>query len=78
MKPRQELICWNCTEQFSVPLPVEIPDNLAVYCPYCKAECVIDFKKVDKSKAVYRGGETEDDLEGQYQLPEIMKTQKPK
>jgi DNA-directed RNA polymerase subunit RPC12/RpoP len=74
MKPRQELICWTCKEQFSVPLPAKIPDNLTVECPYCPAECVIDFKAIGQLKTVRRGEKTQRHLEGQYQLPEIMKT----
>ena len=78
MKPRQELICWNCNEQFSTPLPPKIPNNLTVYCPYCAVDCVIEFKKLETLKTVYRGEERENDLEGQYQLPEIMNTKQAK
>ena len=77
MKTRQELICWNCDEQFSTPLPAEIPDTLIVYCSLCDAECIIDFTTTrEKIKIVYRGKEVASSIEIN-QLPEIMKTQKP-
>ena len=76
MKTRQELICWNCDEQFSTPLPAEIPDTLIVYCSLCDAECAIDFTKIEKTKIVYSGEEVASGIEIS-QLPEIMKTQKP-
>jgi len=76
MKTRQELICWNCDEQFSTPLPAEIPDTLIVYCSLCDAECTIDFTKIKKTKTLYRGEEVASGIEIS-QLPEIMKTQKP-
>lgn len=77
MKPRQEVICWNCNEQFSIRLPEKIPATLKVYCPYCGSGCMIDFSKESEQTALYREGDTEVRLTGEYQLPEIMHTHKP-
>ena len=77
MKPRQELDCSTCSEQFSIPLPKKIPANLITYCPYCGAGCVVEFSKEDEFKALFRDGNNEVTLTGRYKLPEIMGTQKP-
>ncbi len=77
MKPRQEVICWQCNEQFSIRLPEKTPANLTAYCPYCGAECLIQFREVDELKALFRDGNEEVTLTGRYKLPEIMDTHKP-
>jgi hypothetical protein len=73
---RQEIICWQCNEQFSRPLPQQNVDHLITNYPYCGAECVVDFKPYSTKKSVFRQGDSELNIHGKYDLPKIIRSNK--
>lgn len=75
-KYRQELICWDCKQQYSVQIPEQIEGSFEVPCPYCHAEAMVDVSEVPEEIGLYRDGD-EIVLRDQLQWPELMQT-KPK
>ena len=73
--PRQEIICWQCNEQFSRTIPKNM-EHWQTICPYCGAECVVDFKPYSVKKSVFRQGNSELNIHGQYDLPKIIRSNK--
>ncbi len=73
--PRQEIICWQCNEQFSRLIPKNI-DRWQTICPYCGAECAVDLKPYSTKKSVFRQGDSELDIHAQYNLPKIIRSNK--
>lgn len=53
--------------------------TLAVACPYCKADGVVDLAPYlkDKKIIVRKEGNPKEDLGQEYQFPEILPTNKP-
>ena len=75
MKERQVLECCQCGEPFSIRLKNTLPKDQIVGCPYCHAQCLVEFDKVDEIVEVLRDGDTTINT-GELNLPEIMPTKR--
>jgi hypothetical protein len=73
MKHRQELICWNCDEQYGFPLPQEEVASFIAKCPFCDYEGVVDLSEIPKSKDILRNNK-ESQVSERYILPDLIKT----
>ena len=76
MKPRQELICWNCDLQYGFPLPKKEQPRFFVECPYCHSEGVVELTEYGNLKDIFRGNDEGDvsNASGGKNLPDLIKT----
>lgn len=78
MKKRSKFKCWNCPRTYTLFREITDQQKLIVACPYCSADAIVDLTPFRKEKkAVLREGDTEQSLGYDFQLPEILPTQKP-
>jgi DNA-directed RNA polymerase subunit RPC12/RpoP len=82
MKKRFTFKCWNCNRTYNLLREITNDQVLAVACPYCNSEGVVDLdpfrKKPEKvmRSATYVPGKSTD-LGEELDLPDILPTQKP-
>jgi len=80
MGHRYTFKCWNCQRDYTLFREITDQQTLAVACPYCYADGVVDLQPFRKeNKVVLLRGEAEKDQPRivELQLPEIIPTQKP-
>ena len=79
MKKRFTFKCWNCSRTYTLLREITKEQILTVACPYCNTEAVVDLKPFRKEKkVVMRGnGKDEQNLGEEFELPDILPTQKP-
>ncbi len=79
MKPKRYTFkCWNCSRKYTLLREITEEQRLIVSCPFCGADGVVDLKPYRSEKIVARRGESEDtQIGGDYNLPEVLPTQKP-
>lgn len=78
-KTRLPFKCWNCSKTYTLQREITQEQTLAVACPYCNTEGVVDLKPFRKKvKTVMRGSEdNEQDLGEELELPDVLPTRKP-
>ncbi len=82
MKKRLTFKCWSCSRTYTLLREITTAQKITVACPYCLSEAVVDlapFLKEKKIVSLVRGdgnGE-EQALDPEFELPEIIPTQKP-
>jgi DNA-directed RNA polymerase subunit RPC12/RpoP len=78
MKKRFKFKCWKCHRTYTLFREITDQQKLIVGCPYCNQEAVVDldpFRK--KIIPVQKGDAGNDEAIGyEYQLPEVLPTQK--
>lgn len=79
MKPKRFTFkCWNCGKTYTLLREITKDQTLAVACPFCSAEGVVDLEPFRKKvKPVMRGETESDDLPEMLDLPDVLPTQKP-
>jgi DNA-directed RNA polymerase subunit RPC12/RpoP len=82
MKPKRFTFkCWNCGKTYTLLREITKEQKLAVACPFCNAEGVVDLEPfLKKVKPVLRR-DTENasgnDLLEELDLPEVLPTHAP-
>ncbi len=74
---RLKFKCWNCKRNYSLWREILEEQVLAVACPYCNADGVVDLKPYRKEiKTVLKGKHSKESLGDELVLPDILPTQK--
>lgn len=80
IRRRFTFACWNCTKSYTLFREISEEQVLAVACPFCSEEAVVEltpFRK-PKKKTVMRGSGDDTAAPGEeLVLPPILPTQKP-
>ncbi len=82
MKPKRFTFkCWNCGRTYTLLREITKEQKLAVACPYCSSEGVVDLEPFLKKvkHVVRRDAEValKNDLPEMLDLPDVLPTQKP-
>ncbi len=73
---RLKFKCWNCNRNYSLWREITEEQVLAVACPYCNADGVVDLKPYRKETiTVLKGKPPEKSLGDELVLPDILPTQ---
>jgi uncharacterized Zn finger protein len=78
MKKRLKFKCWHCTRKYSLQREIGGEQALMVACPFCGKEGVVQLEQYKKKKtiSVLRGENSpSEEIEFEFQLPEVITTQ---
>ena len=71
--------CWNCNRKYTLLREITENQTLAVACPYCNAEGVVDLAPYKKAKKeTLKAGTVELEAGFDYAFPDVLPTQQPK
>ncbi|MDP1547845.1 MAG: hypothetical protein Q8L87_17695 [Anaerolineales bacterium] len=76
MQKQTTFKCWNCIRTFKYSLEITDQQTLVVKCPHCQSQAVADLSAYPRKKVVLRSASDTEQVIEEYQLPEILPTQK--
>lgn len=69
--------CWQCEEEFSFSVDLETTPQLLLSCPYCGADCFIDFEPYRKASLTVTRGSSDNTGATAFELPKVIGLRKP-